>query len=75
MLTSAGNLRRTITHLLRDDAGQDLVEYALLTAVIAVGGVVMFSAIANTLQNTYTNRVNAAQAAWEPCPPQPATCP
>jgi Flp pilus assembly pilin Flp len=75
MFKRAGDVGRTIAALLRDDRGQDLIEYALLTGIIAVGGVVVFSAIANTLQATYTNRVNAAATAWEPCPPQPATCP
>lgn len=43
--------RRSWRSLLRDQCGQDLVEYALLAGIIALGAV----AAVHTLSNTYAN--------------------
>ena len=53
-----------------DDSGQDLIEYALLTAIIAISGVLILSVLSATMGATYRNRNTAAQNAWEPGPPQ-----
>jgi Flp pilus assembly pilin Flp len=58
-----------------DDSGQDLIEYALLTAIITVSGLLILSTLATTLGPRYSARNAAAQNAWQPCPPQPAACP
>jgi Flp pilus assembly pilin Flp len=52
-----------------DDRGQDLVEYLLLGATIALAGLAAmqaFPAMANIL---YTGWDNAQQILWEPLPP------
>jgi Flp pilus assembly pilin Flp len=58
-----------------DDSGQDLIEYALLTAIISFAGLLALSAIAAKMGPAYSGWNTAAQDAWQPCPPQPATCP
>src|SRR5262245_59252302 len=58
-----------IAKLVSDDSGQDLVEYALLTGLIAVGSVLLFSQLAAAMEASYSNSNTATQNAWEPCPP------
>ena len=53
----------------RDDRGQDLVEYALLTGLISAGSLLMFSQLASAMGDAYDGWNTAAQNAWEPCPP------
>ncbi len=77
MLTfSASRFARTLTaHIKSDDGGQDLIEYALLTAIISISGVLILSTLSTTMGTKYSGRNTAAQNAWQPCPPQPAACP
>jgi Flp pilus assembly pilin Flp len=60
---------RGILRLIVDDTGQDLVEYALLSGVIAVAGILLFPVIAGKMGTAYTTWREGAKAAWEPCPP------
>jgi Flp pilus assembly pilin Flp len=64
-----------LTPLLTDDDGQDLVEYALLSGIVGLGGWVLMPTIADAMKAAYTNWQNSAQAVWEPCPPAPGACP
>ncbi|GAC1467871.1 MAG: hypothetical protein PVSMB1_16810 [Gemmatimonadaceae bacterium] len=56
-------------HLVIDDTGQDLVEYALLSGVLGVAGVLLFPVIAGKMGAAYTSWQSGSQTAWEPCPP------
>jgi len=61
-----------------DEGGQELIEYAILTALIAVGSVLLFAQLATTMNTAYAGTTGfnqATQNAWEPCPPLPASCP
>ncbi len=58
-----------VTQLVRDESGQDLVEYAVLTGLIAVGSVLLFSQLAALMEGSYDGWNAASQDAWEPCPP------
>ena len=49
-------LRREVGPLLTEDEGQDLIEYALLTGIIAVAGAAVFPII--------SSKMAAAYAAW-----------
>jgi len=55
--------------------GQDLVEYALLTAIIGISGLLILSTISTKMGTAYSGWNTAAQNAWQPCAPKPATCP
>jgi len=61
--------------LFSDDNGQDLIEYALLTGIIGISGVLILSTLATTMGNAYRGWNTAGQNAWQPCPPLPAACP
>jgi Flp pilus assembly pilin Flp len=58
-----------------DDSGQDLIEYALLTGIIGISGVLILSTLSTTMGTAYRGWNTAGQNAWQPCPPQPAACP
>ncbi len=72
------NLRFAIALVERfgaDDGGQDLIEYAILTAIIGIAGLLFFSTFSTKMGTAYSGWNTAGQAAWQPCPPQPAVCP
>ena len=54
--------------LVRDD-GQDLIEYALLTGIIAIAGILMFPAMQSKMAGAYQDWNDNAQAIWETPPP------
>jgi Flp pilus assembly pilin Flp len=47
-------MRHTISYLLHDDRGQDLIEYGLLAALISVTAIATMLLIGQTLDSTYT---------------------
>lgn len=58
------------TSLVRDEGGQDLVEYALLTGFVGFAGVAAWVAIGQFLGDTYQDLNTAQQNLWEPDNPQ-----
>lgn len=68
-------MKRQLAHLLTDDRGDDLIEYALLCGLMGAIGVLVFPDIADKMSAAYSDWVSSARDAWEPCPPAPASCP
>ena len=66
-------IMRAILHLVIDDRGQDLVEYALLSGIVGIAYILLFPAIKAGMGSAYTNWNSGIQAAWEPC--APGACP
>ena len=62
-------LQRGAIRLLVDDDGQDLIEYALLTGIIAVAGALVFPTIRTKMAAAYAAWNTNAQAIWAPPPP------
>ena len=50
-------MRSLARRLLRDDGGQDLVEYALLTAAISFAALAAVSLILAAIGNTYNSHI------------------
>ena len=48
------NCVRLFKRMLRDESGQDLIEYALVAALIALGAVAAMSALANEISNSFS---------------------
>jgi pilus assembly protein Flp/PilA len=48
-------LRQALRDLCREDSGQDLIEYALVAALIALGSVVAMKDLATGISNAFTN--------------------
>ncbi len=60
---------RLAHRLLTETEGQDLIEYALLTGIIAVGAAAVFPAIRTKMAAAYEAWLAGAQDLWEPSPP------
>jgi Flp pilus assembly pilin Flp len=58
-----------LTRLVGDECGQDLVEYALLTAFFGVIAVATWSAIEDSLGAAYISYDDSVQDLWEPPAP------
>jgi Flp pilus assembly pilin Flp len=56
---------RLLARWLRDDRGQDLIEYVLLGAVVALVGLAGFQAIAGVMGPTYQSWDTSVQTIWE----------
>jgi pilus assembly protein Flp/PilA len=50
-------MKALLVRLMRDDAGQDLIEYALLAAFIALAAVLAITSVGGGI-NTLFNKVN-----------------
>ncbi|NOT25178.1 MAG: hypothetical protein HOP16_03650 [Acidobacteria bacterium] len=61
---------------LRNEQGQDLIEYALLCSAIGLAGVVAFSFVSDAMHDTYMSWDTAVQdpSLVEPCNPAPEPC-
>jgi Flp pilus assembly pilin Flp len=60
---------RQAVRLFTDDRGQDLIEYALLTALVAVAGMLVIPSILTGMANAYNGwNTNAQAAAPMPAP-------
>jgi Flp pilus assembly pilin Flp len=73
-IPSARCLTSLFTRFVHDEEGDDLVEYAILTAMIGLAGYLVFPALLSTMGVAYGNWDSKQQDIWEPCPPLPATC-
>lgn len=59
-------MRQMITRFVRDDEGQDLIEYALLAAFIALACVLAMTAVGTGVNDLFTsiqNKLTTAAAA------------
>jgi pilus assembly protein Flp/PilA len=46
-------MKQLITKLAAEDAGQDLIEYALVAALVGLGAVAAMKGLSNSVKNTY----------------------
>jgi len=46
-------MRNIFVNLLRDDSGQDLIEYALVAALIGLGATAAMGTLSNTIGNAF----------------------
>jgi Flp pilus assembly pilin Flp len=60
-----------LCRLVRDDAGQDQIEYALLTAAIALAGIAGFDAVRTALGSAYAHWQSGVNGLWESPPKGP----
>jgi Flp pilus assembly pilin Flp len=58
-----------VHRLFADDRGQDLVEYVLLGATIALTSLVLANVFPGVMSAVYVSWNNAAQALWYPQAP------
>jgi len=53
MGTTLNNHKQLLKNLAVEDSGQDLIEYALVAALVGLGSVAALSGLDNSLTNTY----------------------
>jgi Flp pilus assembly pilin Flp len=63
-------VRGLLSRLIAEDAGQDLIEYALLTGAIGFCGVVAFNLLGAAINAVYTSWATGVNTLWEPPNPQ-----
>jgi pilus assembly protein Flp/PilA len=47
--------RKALANLLRDDSGQDLIEYALVAALIGLGATAAMSSLATSIGSAFSS--------------------
>jgi pilus assembly protein Flp/PilA len=47
------NMKQLLTNLINEDSGQDLIEYALVAALVGLGAVAAMKGLSNTISNTF----------------------
>jgi pilus assembly protein Flp/PilA len=68
---SSRGLVTLVTAFVRDERGDDLIEYALLAGLIGLAGVLAFNTISVKMSNAYTGWNANAQNRWVPDAPLP----
>jgi pilus assembly protein Flp/PilA len=48
------SLKHALSDVLRDESGQDLIEYALVAALIALGATAAMNTLATTISTAFT---------------------
>ena len=56
------NCKQMFTNLVKDESGQDLIEYALVAAIIALGAVAAMGPLANDIGNAFNSIGNKLTA-------------
>ena len=56
---------------LRDERGQDLVEYGLLAAIFAIAAALVFPQLIPAMSNAYSNHADDINNVWVPNAPLP----
>ena len=47
------DVKRLLKKLVKEDSGQDLIEYALVAALVGLGSVAAISGLTNSLKNSF----------------------
>jgi Flp pilus assembly pilin Flp len=63
------SINRLIHRFVADDNGQDLIEYALLAALIGAVGVAVFPIMQGRLNGLFSGWESAVLGLWVPNPP------
>jgi pilus assembly protein Flp/PilA len=48
------DLKHALSHLVRDESGQDLIEYALVAALIALGATAAMTSLATSISTAFS---------------------
>jgi pilus assembly protein Flp/PilA len=49
------DMKQLLKNLATDDSGQDLIEYALVAALVGLGAVASITTLKNTIANTFNS--------------------
>ena len=62
-LNGGKDMKEMLRRLYREEAGQDLTEYALLMVLVALAAVTTMKTLANTISNVFSNAASALTSA------------
>jgi len=48
-------MKQILSNLMNDESGQDLIEYALVTALVALGAVAVLQTVAGNITTVFTS--------------------
>jgi pilus assembly protein Flp/PilA len=48
------NMKQLLKNLIAEESGQDLIEYALVAALVGLGSVASMSSLASSISNTFS---------------------
>jgi pilus assembly protein Flp/PilA len=48
-------MKQLISNLMNDESGQDLIEYALVAALVALGAIAVLKTVAGNITTVFTN--------------------
>jgi pilus assembly protein Flp/PilA len=57
------NMKHLLKNLIAEESGQDLIEYALVAALVGLGSVASMSSLAGSIANTFNGIGNALSSA------------
>jgi pilus assembly protein Flp/PilA len=57
------DVKRLLKRLVKEDSGQDLIEYALVAALVGLGAVSSINGLANSIENTFNGVGSALSSA------------
>jgi Flp pilus assembly pilin Flp len=64
-------VKAVLRSFIDDDSAQDLVEYAYLTLIVGLAGILVWSAIVGVMSSAYSDYDSGTQGLWEPPDPPP----
>jgi pilus assembly protein Flp/PilA len=56
-------MKHLVANLISDESGQDLIEYALVAALVGLGSVASMNSLASSIANTFSGIGNALTSA------------
>jgi len=56
-------MKQLLKNLMTEESGQDLIEYALVAALVGLGAVASMQSLANNISNTFNSIGNSLTAA------------
>jgi pilus assembly protein Flp/PilA len=57
------NMKQLLTNLVNEESGQDLIEYALVAALVGLGAVAAMGSLKNSIGNTFNSIGNQLTSA------------
>ena len=57
------NMKQLLTNLMTEESGQDLIEYALVAALVGLGAVAAMGSLKNSIANTFSGVGNSLTSA------------
>jgi pilus assembly protein Flp/PilA len=57
------NMKQLLKNLIAEESGQDLIEYALVAALVGLGSIASMQGLATSIANTFTSISTALSSA------------